>query len=254
MQINFSAIVQKCNSATVQKTTRGVKWLPLLGREGSVEEAAQWFVIRKIVCHRLHESKMQAVTSLRVKLLQERRLQKTNSVHWQDSPAACSEVLDYSTFVLTFNSNPMLSTSQCLTWVKTLYQPVFSTCYQIPLYLSTVGAGFPQPGDECVESRLDLNALIEHPHATFFARVAGDSMRGAGIFHGDIVVVDRSLEVVSGRVVVAVVNGEMLIKRVSKKGDRWFLLAENPEYPPLEITDGMEFQVWGVVTSVVHKV
>lgn len=77
-------------------------------------------------------------------------------------------------------------------------------------------------------------------------------MRGAGVFHGDIVVVDRSLEATEGRVVVAVVNGEMLIKRVSTKGDRLFLLAENPDYPPLEVTDEMDFQVWGVVTKVVH--
>lgn len=78
-------------------------------------------------------------------------------------------------------------------------------------------------------------------------------MRGAGIYHQDIIVVDRSLEVSEGRVVVAVVNGEMLIKRFSKKGDRLFLLAENPDYPPLEITEETDFQVWGVVTSVVHR-
>lgn len=146
----------------------------------------------------------------------------------------------------------MLLTAWNFTWVDALYKPVFSSCYQLPLFGSTVAAGFPQPGDDCVESRLNLNDLIEHPHATFFARVAGDSMRGAGVFHGDIVVVDRSLEATEGRVVVAVVNGEMLIKRVSTKGDRLFLLAENPDYPPLEVTDEMDFQVWGVVTKVVH--
>lgn len=147
----------------------------------------------------------------------------------------------------------MLHKPLLLTWVSTLYQPDFSAKFKLPLYSTFISAGFPQPGDEYVESRLDLNDLIEHPHATFFARVAGDSMRGAGIFHGDIVVVDRSLEVASGNVVVAVVNGEMLIKRVNKQGDRLFLLAENPDYPPLEVTDGMDFQVWGVVTNVVHK-
>lgn len=147
----------------------------------------------------------------------------------------------------------MLSNSLCLTSVNTLYKPVFSTRYRLPLYLSRVAAGFPQPGDECIEKKLDLNDLIEHPHATFFARVSGNSMCGTGIFDGDIVVVDRSLEVVVGRVIIAVVNGEMLIKRVNKQGDRLFLLAENPDYPPLEVTDGMDFQVWGVVTNVVHK-
>jgi len=120
------------------------------------------------------------------------------------------------------------------------------------LYLSAVSAGFPLPGDEHIEQRLDLNDLIEHPAATFFARVCGDSMQNAEIFHGDIAIVSRALEPTDGRVVVAVVNGEMLVKRI-RKGDRLFLLAENPDYPPLEITEGMDFHVWGVVVSVFHK-
>ncbi|HEY9845428.1 MAG TPA: translesion error-prone DNA polymerase V autoproteolytic subunit, partial [Candidatus Caenarcaniphilales bacterium] len=139
-------------------------------------------------------------------------------------------------------------------WIDTLYKPRYSTRYKLPLYLSAVSAGFPLPGDDHVEQRLDLNDLIEHPAATFFARVSGDSMQNAGIFHGDIAVVSRALEPADGRVVVAVVNGEMLIKRISQQGDRLFLLAENPDYPPLEITDGMDFHVWGVVTTVVHRV
>jgi DNA polymerase V len=117
-----------------------------------------------------------------------------------------------------------------------------------------VAAGFPQPGDDCIEERLDLNDLVvKRPQATFFARVAGDSMQGAGIHHQDVVVVDRSLEASEGRVVVAVVNGEMLIKRFSKKGDRLFLLAENPDYPLLEITGETDFQIWGVFTHVIHR-
>ncbi len=147
----------------------------------------------------------------------------------------------------------MLSISQCLTWVRTLYQPDFSNRFKLPLYTTFVSAGFPQPGDDHIESRLNLNDLIEHPAATFFARVSGDSMQDAGVFHEDIVVVDRSLEASDGKVVVAVVNGEMLIKRIRRQGDRLFLLAENPDYPPLEITDGMDFQVWGVVTNVIHR-
>jgi DNA polymerase V len=148
----------------------------------------------------------------------------------------------------------MLTNTWNYTWVDTLYQPIYSTQYKLPLYWSTVAAGFPQPGDDCIEKRLDLNELVvERPHATFFARVSGDSMRGAGIHHQDVIVVDRSLEASEGRVIVAVVDGEMLIKRLHRKGDRLFLLAENPEYPPLEITEGMDFSIWGVVTSVVHR-
>jgi DNA polymerase V len=147
----------------------------------------------------------------------------------------------------------MLPKSQYLPSVDILYKPQFSTRYKLPLYLSAVSAGFPLAGDDYIEQRLDLNDLIEHPAATFFARVCGDSMRNAGIFHGDIAVVNRALEPTDGRVVVAVVNGEMLVKRISRKGDRLFLLAENPDYPPLEITEGMDFHVWGVVVSVFHK-
>lgn len=137
--------------------------------------------------------------------------------------------------------------------VNILYKPFISKRFKLPLFLSPVSAGFPLPGDDWVEERLDLNDLIEHPHATFFARVTGDSMQGAGIFHGDIVIVSRALEPIEGRVIVAVVNGEMLIKRLHKKGDRLFLLAENPDYPPLEITEETDFQVWGVVTNVIHR-
>jgi len=147
----------------------------------------------------------------------------------------------------------MLPKSYYLPKVDILYKPEFSNRYKLPLYLSAVSAGFPLPGDDFIEQRLDLNDLIEHPAATFFARVCGDSMQDAGIFHGDIAIVSRALEPTDGRVVVAVVNGEMLVKRISRKGDRLFLLAENSDYPPLEITEVMDFHVWGVVVSVFHK-
>lgn len=148
----------------------------------------------------------------------------------------------------------MLSKSYCFMWVSALYQPDFSFQFKLPLYGTCASAGFPQPGDESVETRLNLNNLvIDHPAATFFAHVSGDSMRKAGIFHGDIVVVDRSLEAADGKVVLAVVNGEMLIKRMLIQGGRLFLMAENPDYAPLEVTAENDFHVWGVVTNVVHK-
>lgn len=146
----------------------------------------------------------------------------------------------------------MLHKSQCLPCVNTLYKPKFSTRYKLPLYLCAVSAGFPLPGDDFIEQRLDLNDLIEHPTETYFARVSGDSMKNAGVFHGDIAVISCALEPTDGRVVLAVVDGDMLIKRLSKKGDRLFLLAENPDYPSLEITESMDFRVWGVVVGVYH--
>lgn len=124
----------------------------------------------------------------------------------------------------------------------------------IPLLLNTVEAGFPSPAAEYVETALDLNKLmIRHPAATFFVRVSGDSMVGANISQGDLLVVDRSEEAVNNKIVVAVVRGEFMVKRLIKNERGLFLIAENKNYPPLKITPEMDFQVWGVVMWVVHK-
>ncbi|MFH7326662.1 LexA family protein [Desulfurivibrio sp. C05AmB] len=123
-----------------------------------------------------------------------------------------------------------------------------------PLFAGEVSAGFPSPADDYVDSRLDLNDfLVKHPAATFFVRVAGDSMIGAGIHHGDILVVDRSLEPVSGKVVIAVVNGELTVKRLQQENGLVRLVAENPDYPPIELTEETAGEIWGVVTSVIHS-
>jgi len=117
-----------------------------------------------------------------------------------------------------------------------------------------VPAGSPVPLADYIEGRLDLNRhLIKHPTATFFVRVAGDSMLGAGIHPGDILVVDRALEAQDRQIVIAVVDGELTVKRLSRQpGGRMLLLPDNDAYQPLEIQSGMEFEVWGVVTAVVH--
>ena len=125
--------------------------------------------------------------------------------------------------------------------------------YPIPLYTCPVSAGFPSPADEYLEGKLDLNQhLIPHPLATFFVRVSGDSMTGAGIHEGDLLIVDRSLEARDGKVVIAVINGELLVKRLKYQNNQPYLYAENPNYPPVAITESMEFQIWGVVTSAIH--
>lgn len=122
-----------------------------------------------------------------------------------------------------------------------------------PLFACGVSAGFPSPAEDYVEGRLDLNQfMVKHPAATFFVRVSGDSMIGAGIHHDDILVVDRSLEPVSGRVVIAVVNGELTVKRLVRCNGEARLLAENPNYPPMELTEETACEVWGVVTFVIH--
>lgn len=122
-----------------------------------------------------------------------------------------------------------------------------------PLYLSKVAAGFPSPADNYVERRLDLNEhLIKHKEATFFVRVNGDSMTGAGIFDNDLLVVDRAINPENGRIVVAAINGELTVKRLLNKEGKFWLVAENPSYAPIEMKEGMECIIWGVVTNAVH--
>ncbi len=123
-----------------------------------------------------------------------------------------------------------------------------------PLFTGGVSAGFPSPAEDHIDQRLDLNnLLIQHPAATFFVRVSGESMKDAGINHGDILIVDRSLEATSGRIVIAIVNGELTVKRFIQDSVSCQLAAANPDYPPVAITDETDFRVWGVVTSVIHQ-
>lgn len=123
-----------------------------------------------------------------------------------------------------------------------------------PLFSCRVSAGFPSPADDYIDQRLDLNELlIANPAATFFVRVDGDSMTGAGINNGDILIVDRSLAATSGKIVIAIINGELTVKRLVQTAASCRLVAENPDYPDIEIDAESDFQVWGVVTSVTHQ-
>lgn len=124
--------------------------------------------------------------------------------------------------------------------------------YRLPFFQHAVSAGFPSPAEDEMEV-LDLNELlIKHPSATFFLRVSGSSMIKAGIHHGDILIVDRSLAPVPGRIVIASLNGELTVKRLHKIGDRMQLVAENDDYLPIDITEEMDFRIWGVVTNAIH--
>ena len=120
----------------------------------------------------------------------------------------------------------------------------------LPLDGVKISAGFPSPAADYEDARLDINEyLVRNPVSTFFFAVQGDSMQGAEIFDGDILVVDRSVRAVHGHVVIAFINGERLVKRLHRRAGRVALVAENPLYPALEIQDGMELEVWGVVTG-----
>jgi DNA polymerase V len=108
--------------------------------------------------------------------------------------------------------------------------------------------------DDFIERKLDLNELlIRHEAATYFIRVQGDSMTGAGIHDGDILIVDRAEEPRDGRIVIAVLNGELTVKRIRRRGDRLVLQAENDHYPEIEVTPETSFEIWGVVRHVIHS-
>lgn len=120
----------------------------------------------------------------------------------------------------------------------------------LPLDGVKVSAGFPSPAADYEDARLDINDyLVRNPVSTFFFAVQGDSMQGAEIFDGDILVVDRSVRAQHGHLVIAFINGERLVKRLHRRGGRVALVAENPSYPALEIREGMDLEVWGVVVG-----
>ena len=168
--------------------------------------------------------------------------------------------IDYRTNVLyleipeTFEQFIMatpLQVSRQHVWRPTQLAPI----ERIPLFGHSVPAGFPSPADDYVDDWLDLNQLLVHnKSATFFLRVKGDSMIGAGIHDGDIIVVDRSVEPADGAVVVAVIDGALTIKRLVFGNGPPELHSENPKYAPIRFKEGQELTIWGVVTSSVHLV
>lgn len=124
----------------------------------------------------------------------------------------------------------------------------------LPLYGHKVAAGFPSPADDYIEGCLSLDEhLIQHKHSTFFVRAKGNSMVGAGIFDGDLLVVDKSLDPSSGDIVIAVIDSELTVKRFIRRGEKVILKPENAKYKEVELKEGQELQVWGVVTSSVKK-
>lgn len=115
--------------------------------------------------------------------------------------------------------------------------------------------GFGAAADDYMERGIDLNEqLVRNKPATFFMRVSGDAMTGAGIFSGDVVIVDRSVKADSGKVIIATLNGEMLIRRLEKTFNKIRLVPETPKLSPIDVDlSGAEFSIWGVVTYVIHS-
>jgi DNA polymerase V len=124
----------------------------------------------------------------------------------------------------------------------------------LPLFLSRISAGFPSPADDYVEGKLSLDEhLVQRPEATFFLRVQGDSMIGSGIHDGDLLIVDKSLRAQHNSIVIAEIHGELTVKRLHNQDGIVLLLAENPAYRPITITEESQLVVWGVVTNVIHN-
>ena len=138
-----------------------------------------------------------------------------------------------------------------------IIEPDLKTFVPLVLYSSKVQAGFSSPAEGYMDTKLDLNEyLIDHPVATFFVRVAGDSMVEAGILENDILVVDRSITPIDGKIVIAVINNEFTVKRLKYTKKQAYLVPENKNYAPILIktsSEGEGVYIWGVVTSVVRK-
>lgn len=123
-----------------------------------------------------------------------------------------------------------------------------------PLYLSPVSAGFPSPADDFIDKDLDLNEfLIKHQAATFFLKVDGNSMIEAGIHDKDLIIVDRALNPTHNSIAVVWLDGEFTLKRIHKRKDGLYLMPENPRYQPIKVHETDDFQVWGVVSYVIHQ-
>ncbi|MDQ0334205.1 DNA polymerase V [Formosa algae] len=120
---------------------------------------------------------------------------------------------------------------------------------------SGISAGFPSPADDFKEERLSLDAeLVRNKEATFFARVSGQSMIGAGLDDNDLLVIDRSLSATHNKIAVCFLDGEFTVKRLKVDGGEIWLLPENPNYEPILVTEANDFVIWGIVTNVIKRV
>ena len=125
--------------------------------------------------------------------------------------------------------------------------------FRIPLLNDSVSAGFPSPADDYTEENIDLNEhLISNPFSTFFLRVKGDSMINAGIQDKDLIIVDKSLIARPGNIIIAMIDGECTIKRLSIKNNELYLKAENHNYPDFSFKNHIDVQIWGVAVSYTH--
>lgn len=137
----------------------------------------------------------------------------------------------------------------------TFFTPDETRSLDIPISSNTVSAGFPSPAEDFKEKRISLdNTLIKNKEATFYARVSGKSMIGAGLDDGDLLVIDRSLEAENGKIVVCFLDGEFTVKRLQIEKDAITLMPENEKYKPIKVSKGSDLLIWGIVTYVIKAV
>ncbi len=118
-----------------------------------------------------------------------------------------------------------------------------------------ISAGFPSPADDFKETRISLDReLVKNEEATFYARVSGDSMIGAGLEDGDLIIVDRSLQPENGKIAICLVDGDFTVKRIKKEKNKLYLIAENRKYKPIELGEENELIIWGIVEYVIKKI
>lgn len=136
----------------------------------------------------------------------------------------------------------------------TCLRPLWETPTEWPLASSSIRAGFPSPAQDFAAERLDLmKLLVKHPQATYFWRVAGDSMRDAGIDDGDLITVDRALRPRHNSIVVALVDGDCTVKYLHQQDGCMKLRAAHPGYPDILPRDGETIEIWGVVTACIKR-
>ena len=134
-----------------------------------------------------------------------------------------------------------------------VYKLTITASIEVPFFDCRISAGFPSPDDDYITGKIDLNKqLIKNPEYTFYVRVAGDSMIDAGINDGDILIVERSITLKNNMIIIAVIDGELTVKRFLKRRGKVTLIAENPDYNDIDISH-QELSTWGVVTYIIHK-
>jgi DNA polymerase V len=136
-----------------------------------------------------------------------------------------------------------------------IYSALTDSELELPYLSSGISAGFPSPALDFIDLTIDLNKhLIKHPSATFYGRVKGESMRDAGIYDGDLLVIDKSIEPVDGKIAVCYIDGEFTLKKIKIIKKELWLMPANTDYSPMKIEEHNDLKIWGIVTHVIKSV